>query len=268
MSLSDELLAIPGDFLRLKLCRYGPMLYLSNDLFIGRSLDRYGEFSEGEMELFRQIVERGQVVVDAGANIGTHTVFFAQTMGPGGAVFSFEPQRLIFQVLCANAALNGLSNVFPFHAAAGRERGVACVPALDPAAPQNFGAVSLRGARGGDRVRMMTIDELGLAACHLIKIDVEGMERDVMAGAEQTIARLRPFLYLENEHDEKPGELIGVLFDLGYRLYRHVTPMFRPDNFFGDRENVLGRVSSFNVLGIPQSRPQSVQGLPEITASA
>jgi hypothetical protein len=105
---------------------------------------------------------------------------------------------------------------------------------------------------------------LGLTACHLVKIDVEGMERDVIAGAEQTIVRFRPFLYVENEHDGRPAELIRQVFDLGYRRYEHVTPMFSPENFFGDRENVLGRVSSFNMLGIPRSRSQTVEGFREI----
>lgn len=48
----------------MKQCRYGPMLYLANDLFISRSLDRYGEYSEGEMELLRQIIRPGQVILD------------------------------------------------------------------------------------------------------------------------------------------------------------------------------------------------------------
>ena len=97
-------------FNRLKACRHGWMLYNVNDIYIGRSLDLYGEYSEGEIALFRQFLRPGDVVVEIGAHIGTHTVFFAKTVGPTGVVFAFEPQRVVHQTLCANIALNSLSN--------------------------------------------------------------------------------------------------------------------------------------------------------------
>src|SRR5687768_6606900 len=89
----------PSDapFNRLKDCRYGRMLYNVNDLYVGRSLDLYGEFSEGEVEVFRQLVRPGDLVMDVGANVGAHTVWFAKAVGPGGVVLAFEPQRLVFQ---------------------------------------------------------------------------------------------------------------------------------------------------------------------------
>ncbi len=68
-------------FNRQKACRYGQMLYNLNDQYIGRSLDLYGEFSEGEVDLFRQIVKPGQIVVEVGANLGAHTVFLARQVG-------------------------------------------------------------------------------------------------------------------------------------------------------------------------------------------
>src|SRR5438034_10860239 len=99
-------MASTEEFNRLKDCRHGRMLYNINDAYIGRSLDLYGEFSEGEAELFRQIVRPGDVVVDLGANIGVHTIVFAQAAGPRGGVMSMEPQRLDVQMLCTAVALN------------------------------------------------------------------------------------------------------------------------------------------------------------------
>jgi len=261
----DKLLDIPGDHLRLKRCRYGPMLYLTNDLYIGRSLDCYGEYSQGEMELFGQVIRPGQTVLDIGANIGTHTVFFAQATGSGGTVLAFEPQRLIFQILCANVALNGLTHVFTYHAAVGRRPDAILVPTLNVLAEQNFGALPLGLASAGEKVRLLTIDELELPACHFVKIDVEGMEGDVVAGGQRTLRHFRPMLYVEIEHSDR-ATLIQPLFDLGYRLYWHVTPMFSPDNYCKNPENVFGRVGSFNVLGIHRSVSQSVAGLVEITS--
>src|SRR5205823_13798505 len=70
--------------LRLKRCKHGAMMFYANDEYIGRSLDLYGEFSEGEMELFNNYLRPGMTVVDVGANIGVHTVYFANAVGPSG----------------------------------------------------------------------------------------------------------------------------------------------------------------------------------------
>ena len=55
---------------QVKRCRYGDMVYLTNDLYVGRSFDLYGEFSEGEVALFRELVKAGQTVLDVGAKWG------------------------------------------------------------------------------------------------------------------------------------------------------------------------------------------------------
>ncbi len=96
-----------GD-IRIRLCRYGSMLYSIKDTYIGRSLEIYGEYCGMEAQLYRQILKPGQTVIDAGANIGCHTVLFGQAVDPKGSVWTFEPQRVIFQMLCANIAANNL----------------------------------------------------------------------------------------------------------------------------------------------------------------
>ena len=90
-----EIENVRTDFNRVQQSRYGRMLFNANDTYVGTSIEAYGEYSEGEVQLFRQILRPGDVVVDAGANIGAHTLFFARAVSPGGAVFAFEPQRLL-----------------------------------------------------------------------------------------------------------------------------------------------------------------------------
>ncbi len=148
--------------IRVKHCRRGPMMYLARDQYMGRSLDLYGESSELEFELFGQFLKPGMVVVDAGAHIGTHTIYFAHTVGPAGCVISFEPQRFIHQILCANVALNALMNVITFHAALGDKPGSANVFPLDYRLENNFGGLELPKATGGEKVPVMTLDSLGL----------------------------------------------------------------------------------------------------------
>ncbi len=249
---------------RLKQCRHGPMLYLVTDPYVGQSLDCYGEYSEEEVALLRMVVRPGWLVLDIGANVGALTVSLAQATGPTGVVLAIEPQRVIFQILCANVALNGLQNVYTNQSAVGRKSGTVTVPNFNYSAAANFGGVSLGGWTEGERVSQVTVDSLELPACHLIKIDVEGMEGEVIAGAEQTIRRYWPILYVENDRMEHSAALIRQVLDLGYRLYWHLPPLFNPQNYFGVGENMFGRIVSVNMLGLPASVPQEVQGLHEI----
>ena len=242
------------------------MIYLVADQYIGRSLDRYGEFSEPEIELFRQVVQPGHVVLDVGANIGTHTVPLARAVQPDGVVVAFEPQRVLFQMLCANVALNALGNVHARHGAAGREQGSIVVPRLDYSAQDNFGGIELGTWTSGERVPLATLDSLELEACRLIKIDVEGMEGEVIAGGERTIRRCRPLLYVENDRPKRSAALIRQILDLDYRLYWHLPAMFNPNNFFADNENVFGSAISVNMVCVPRESGQDLGALREITS--
>lgn len=248
------------EFNKLQQCRFGKLLYNANDLFVGRSLELYGEFSFGESELFQQIVRPGDVVVEVGANIGAHTVHLARLVGPEGAILAFEPQRIPFQALCANMALNSIPNAFCFQKAVGREAGVVLVPQLDPNHPQNFGGLALDEASQGESVPRTTIDELPLSRCRLIKIDAEGMEREVLLGARETTRRHRPFLYVENDRRDRSDDLIRCIDGLGYDLYWHRPPLFNPGNYLGNSENVFGALISLNMLCVPAGEPVLVHG--------
>lgn len=240
------------------------MLYLTGDTYIGRSLDLYGQFSQAECNLFAMLIRPGDVVVEAGSNVGAHTVMLAQQVGPQGRIFAFEPQRILFQILCANLALNSIGNVVAQPHAVGRAQGSLLIPAIDYSQPNNFGGLSLGTWQQGEPVTLQTIDQLNLPVCRMIKADVEGMETDVVAGAVETIQRCRPILYLENDRQDKSPALIQQLFDLGYRVYWHFPPLFSPNPNQPQQENVFGNIISVNVLAIHASFEQAIDGLREI----
>ena len=251
-------------FNKQKRCRHGEMLFNINDQYIGKSLDLYGEYSEGEAALFDQIIQEGQVVIDAGANIGSHTVFFAQKVGRGGFVHAFEPQRLVFQVLCANMALNSFSQVYCHPMALGAERGVVQVPQIVPWQEYNFGGLALGQSEAGDIVSRVPLDELGLAACHFIKVDVEGMEMDVLKGAQGILQKFQPVLYVENDRPEKSDILLQYLDGLGYEMYWHLPLLYNPDNYLGNTENVFGNIGSHNMLCLPRTQRHNLNGFQKI----
>ncbi len=253
-----------SDFNRLTRAKYGLMLFNRNDRYIGRSIELYGEFSDEEVEVFRQIVRPGDVVVEVGANIGAHTLPLAKQVGDSGMVHAFEPQRMVFQTLCANIALNGLKNVICRWEAVGDVRGTINVPQLDCARLNNFGGLSLQTNADGEPVPVTTIDSLNLLRCNFLKADVEGMELSVLRGAQQTIAKFRPVLYVENDRPEQSSALIEYLMSLGYVLYWHRPFLFNPRNAFQNTHNEFPNMISANMLCFHNSVKTNISGLPRI----
>ena len=251
-------------FNRIGVTRYGQLIYNINDRYIGRSIEEYGEYSEKETIVFDQILEPGNVVVEAGANIGSHTLFLSRKVGPEGCVLAFEPQRLVFQTLCGNVAINSLTNVYCWNMAVGAETGEIVVPVLDPYREENFGGLELQKEGEGERVPLVTIDSFQLPKCNMIKIDVEGMEEEVLLGAKDTIARLKPVLYLECDRVEKEQSLLSLIQSLGYRMFWHTPTLFNEHNYAGKSKNIFGETVSKNVFCIDASMDHELTGFTEI----
>jgi FkbM family methyltransferase len=141
------------------------------------------------------------IAIDAGANIGVVAVPMAQALkSGGGGVIAYEPQRMLFYALCGTAALNDLRNLYAYNQAVGAKNDWITVPDLDYGAAQDFGQLSLVGgdpSAPGDRVPVATIDGLELPRLDFLKIDVEGMELDVLKGGEQTLRAHQPWCWIE-----------------------------------------------------------------------
>jgi FkbM family methyltransferase len=261
-------MAVPRNLLEngyivVKQVKHGVFAFNRNDRFIGRSLDLYGEWAESEINLLARFIKPGATVLDVGANIGTHTVPFARMTGPGGSVIAFEPQRTSFHLLCANVALNCLTNVECLHQAVGAAEGSITVPVLPPDEQRNFAAVAL-GGDSGESVEMTTIDALELEACDLIKGDVEGMEAEVLKGARATIEAHRPLLYVENNTIDGARHTLSAVLDLGYRSWWDIALYYNRANYFGNSTNVFARYQpEVNLLCAPPGMDIDVAELVE-----
>lgn len=240
-----------------------------NDAFVGRSLLSYGEFSGEEAEFLMGLIKPGDVVVDAGANIGALTVPMALAAGPAGHVLAFEPQRFVLHLLFANVALNQLTNVRVAPMALGAEPGEIRVPVLDPRIPFNFGGVGLREIPLDTRcapVPVVPLDTYELERLNLLKADVEGMEADVIKGATETIRKCQPILYLEADRIAKQRELFDLVTALGYVLVRHTPPLYRPNNWRHEPGNIFGNIVSLNWIGVPEAQAADLPPeLPRVT---
>ena len=255
---------VENDYIGVKRGRHGIFMFNRNDRFIGRSLELYGEWCEPEIELLRNFLRPGDTVVDVGANIGTHAVALAGAVGNTGSVWAFEPQPLPFQLLCGNVAINCLTNVRCFQKAVGDADGRASVPVLAPSESHNFGAVSINTGSAGEDVELVKIDTLGLKSCRLLKIDVEGMEPEVLGGARKTIEALRPILFVENNTLDKASRTIAAILDAGYKPWWNLALYYNKANFFGNQENVFSKCQpEANMLCMPDGTDPKIPTLIE-----
>lgn len=225
-------------------CRHGDFYVLTQDRYVSRALREYGEWSEAEVQqIYAYYVKPGSVVLDVGANIGAFTVPLAKLAGRTGVVHAFEPLRTLHHLMTANAVVNGLFNVRAHQAFVGaplKSGTFAGAPHIDYMMFNNYGSLqwsqSDLDARAGthevDLVPSVAIDELGLWGCVLMKIDVEGAEVAVLTGAQATIDRFRPAIYLEAEERNK-GTMSSLrrLADVhGYKCFSHRVKLYNPDN--------------------------------------
>lgn len=158
-----------------------------------------------EIQNLAQFIEPGTGAIDVGACFGLWTLGFAAR---AAVVYSFEAQRALYQCICGTLALNSIENVLAYNYAVGSSRGLVDIPKYNYHEKGQFGAVSIlqspvqsdgigQEPTGQESVRMISLDDLNLTNISVIKIDVEGMDFEVLKGARETIERCRPCLYLE-----------------------------------------------------------------------
>jgi FkbM family methyltransferase len=233
-------------------CRYGTFTYLRTDRYVGRSLEEYEEYSEGEVDLFRRVLKPEDSVVEAGANIGALTVPLSHLVS-GRKVRAFEPQPDNFALLLKNT-LGTPCEVACYNLALGSEEKWIPLPRLDLQRVVNAGGFEVdRGYAEGVSVRQTMLDSFDFPV-DFLKVDVEGMELEVLKGGEKKIARYRPILYVENDRARNSQALIEWIHEHKYRIYRHNPPLYNPDNFRGNKINVFGNVVSMNLLCVPMER--------------
>jgi len=261
--------------------RYGPMLVNRNDVFMGAAYLKYGECSQQEVDFLLALLPARGLVIEVGSNMGVHTVPLALELArQGRTMMAFEPQPVIFQQLCANLALNGLTTVTAMQYACGATPGAVSFALPNYRTTGNFGGTEMKAAGASDptaagnaaavqKVPCMPLDSVvPQSDIGLIKIDVEGFELAVLQGGAGVIARSRPTLYVENDRADCSRELIRWLLDHGYRLWWHAPPLFNAANFNGVEENLYPGIVSINMLCVPAERECPVQGLEEILEPA
>jgi len=190
---------------------YGQVLVNRHDINQTRYLLEYGHpVDHQEIESIAQFIEPGTAAIDVGACFGLWTLGFAKR---AVAVYTFEPQRMLYNSICGTLALNSVENVFTFNWAVGEQVGVAEIPKPDYHKQSQFGGVPLvhspakcnigQETASVESVHLATLDSLKFPPISLVKIDAEGLDLDVIRGAENTIKEHRPVVYFETLYLEE-----------------------------------------------------------------
>jgi FkbM family methyltransferase len=224
--VTPELLANPPEGV---INAYGSLLKLDpeDSLFLGSH-----DYEVYETKLVLGLVRPGDVAVDVGAMIGYYTMLLANTTGPTGRVYAFEPDQRNFALLSENVAMNGYDHVTLKQAVVGASAGKT---KLYPAPEQFRGDNRAYGVDGGERVAvevdMVSVDETIDGPVDLIKIDVQGYEGHVLEGMRDVLGRspemfmlveYAPCLLIEAGTD--PGAFLADLVGLGFGFFEIDEP--------------------------------------------
>ncbi|KAB2713839.1 FkbM family methyltransferase [Brucella intermedia] len=172
-------------------------------------------------------LQKGEIVLDIGANVGNHTLYLA---GVGQAkVLAFEPNRHLADAIRRSVQLSGLEDaVTVLNIGLGK---ISAHAHFEKDIPENLGAQKLEVGDG--ELEIARLDDQKIPSpVKIIKIDVEGMELDVLEGGRNLILRDRPLLYIESATEASYRQISTYLAELGYGYWEgfNATPThcFRP----------------------------------------
>lgn len=238
--------------------RYGKFRIIDSDNVISHSLKEYGEWAQQEIDFLLHFIKAGDSVADVGAFIGTHSRAFSDTVGINGVVYAFEPRGKIVEVLLDNVKLSPIQNIKLFQCGLGDEcREIEITEALEYS-EKNFGNFSLntikKAVEGTQRIHLRTLDEFSIAHLDLIKVDVEGMEIDVLLGGDATILKNRPFIFAEVNSLRGGVPLINWCASHQYFMFCALHPAYNPHNFFKNSVNHFSNAVEVGALLIPKEK--------------
>ena len=178
---------------------------------------RHMTWNADEYTAFRTTVTPGDVVLEAGANVGAYTLLFGQWVGSAGRVFAFEPDPSAFAGLERHLSINNVSDRVTAVAAAvtdGQADRIRLM--LGESSGISRMASAVDGSSRVTDVPALSIDtfcDQHHLTPQVIKIDVEGAELGVLRGARATIARGGPDLHLYVEMHPQLWPALGYSVD-------------------------------------------------------
>lgn len=184
-------------------------LFLSDDYFERKILDKISNYKSG---IIKKHVMDGEAILDIGANIGNHTLFYCNEMGATN-VYAFEPLLPTYMILKENIRINNLNDkVKLYNYALGEQSGRAIEHIYNL---ENIGGTAINSNEDGD-IQLIAFDEIEIKekVCFM-KIDVEGFEFNVLKGARRFFEKMHPIIHIEIMKDNYE-RVNNLLNEYGY----------------------------------------------------
>jgi precorrin-6B methylase 2 len=213
--------------------RMGIMQYLPDEPIVGDAIGWYGEYLQPQLELLARIVRPGGTMLEAGAGVGEHAIYLGRVLGEAGHLMLYEARPVQQRILRQNLAANGVGNVTVMRRTLGSRSEEQDVAASVPPSHE-------------------TLDELQLERLDWLKVGASGDALDILAGASETLWRLRPFLFLAARDEEALQEQAERAREFGYRCWRMETALFEAANFNRRETDIFAGAKALALLAIPE----------------
>ncbi len=215
----------------MKLTKEG-IAVIEGDVLLSRYISDAGRLDVARHFLLtmQQYIPEGGVVADVGACLGDHTATYSEFVGPAGHVHAFESNPATLRCLRLN--MERYPNVTVHGVGLGAEASWATVIHE----PTNIGASRLTDDGTGS-VSVLPLDSIAAVWPRLdfMKIDVEGYEPYVLAGAKETIRRFKPVMLIEvnagmlGHLTFKPDDIFSRVRALGYEPQGNLETIHEAD---------------------------------------
>ncbi len=178
------------------------------------------EYEPIETKVIKDLVSEGDVVVDAGANIGYYTILLSRAVGPGGKVYAFEPGKECFNLLKRNVKENNCKNVVLVNKALSDEEGEIkfYINEKDKASSSMLEETKHLGTEvtvGGT-----TRDKEVVEAVDFMKMDIEGAELDCLIGATELLKTCKRMVLEVPEGRRDEEDIKQLLIESRYKIER------------------------------------------------
>lgn len=170
------------------------------DELLSNGIRWHGYHSRSDLVVFKQLLKEGDWLLDAGANIGWHTIFGSRVVGDTGKVIAIEPDEQNYNLLSSNIEINKLTNIMPVKVALSDYTGTAELSHC----PTNYGDHIISSTlENRTQVNCTTLDDLLIdnkidqSKIKLMKFDIQGYEPYALQGMKNFLKTYKPPIILE-----------------------------------------------------------------------
>lgn len=177
-------------------------------------------FEKFILSFVKQFIDPDKNILDIGANIGVHSVVYSNYLKHGN-VYSFEPQKVIYDLLVSNLHVNNCKNVIAYNFGASNVDDTFYMNAhYDTLDNQGAFRICSKDESTGLTIQCKRIDDLNIENVGYVKIDVEGHEYETLLGMQTLLEKNKPNLLIEiHESSPTKNNVLMFLEKIGYCQY-------------------------------------------------